>query len=93
MLPLVENGDHIGWFWTDPKVSVTFCKEDGVGLIDDEDGGEREAPAGLGGVVIAEAGVVEGDVDEDGLEVTAMLWRDGVGDAEFFRYGRTGVGE
>ena len=43
--------------------------------------------------MIAEAGVVEGNIDEDGLEVAAVLGRDGVGDAEFFGNGGTGVGE
>ncbi len=53
--------------------------------VDDEDGGEREAPTGFGGVVVAEAGVVEGDVDEDGLEVAAVFGGDGVGDGRIFR--------
>ena len=66
---------------------------EGVGAVYDEDGGEGKAPACLGGVVVAEACVVEGDVDEDGLEVAAMLRRDGVGDAEFFCDGRAGIGE
>src|SRR5882757_10272640 len=70
-----------------------FGEGDGVGAVDDEDGGEGESPAGFGGVVVAEAGVVEGDVDEDGLEVAAVLGRDGVGDAEFFGDGGAGVGE
>ena len=43
--------------------------------------------------MVAEAGVVEGDVDEDGLEVAAVLGWDGVGDAEFFGDGGAGVGE
>src|SRR3984885_2465230 len=72
---------------------MTFCKEDGVGLIDDEDGREREAPACLGGVVIAEAGVVEGDVDKNGLVVAAEVWRNGVGYAKSLRDSGAGVGE
>ena len=50
-------------------------------------------PARFGGVVVAETGVVEGDVDEDGLEVAAVFGRDGVGGAEFFGDGGAGVGE
>ncbi len=70
-----------------------FAEADGVGAVDDEDGGEWESPAGFGGVVIAEAGVVEGDVDEDGLEVAAVIGWNGVGDAEFFGDGGAGIGE
>ncbi len=72
---------------------MSFGEGDGVGAVDDEDGGEGKAPAGFGGVVIAEAGVVEGDIDEDGLEVAAVLRGNGVGDAEFFGDGGAGVGE
>ena len=75
------------------KSAWASAKSDGVGAVDDEDGGERETPTGFGGVVIAEAGVVEGNIDEDGLEVAAVIRRDGVGDAEFFCDGGTGVGE
>jgi hypothetical protein len=40
-----------------------------------------------------QAGVVEGDVDEDGLVVETKFVRDGVSDAELFSDGGTGVGE
>ena len=93
VLSLVENGEHIGWFGADPKVSVTFCKQDGVGLVDDEDGGERKTPTGFGGVVIAETGVVEGDVDKNGLIVAAELLRNGVGYAKSLCDRGAGVGE
>ena len=89
----VERGEDVGWLGANAEVGVGFGEGDGVSAVDDEDGRERETPTGFGGVVIAEAGVVEGDVDEDGLEVAAVIRRDGVGDAEFFCDGGTGVGE
>ena len=70
-----------------------FAEGDGAVLFDDEDGGQGETPALFGGVVVAEAGVVEGDVDEDGLVVAAVLGWYGVGDAELGGYGGAGVGE
>ncbi len=70
-----------------------FAEGDDVVLIDDEDGGKGESPACFGGVVVAEAGVVEGDVDEDGLEVAAVGLGDGVGQAEPFGDGSARVGE
>ncbi len=90
---MVECGEDVGGFGADAEVGVGFGEGDGVGAVDDEDGGEGESPAGFGGVVVAEAGVVEGDVDEDGLEVAAVFGRDGVSEAEFFGDGGTGVGE
>jgi len=92
-LSLVENREDIGGFGADAGVCVSFCKEDAVGLVDDEDAGEREAPAGLGGIVIAEASVVEGDVDKDGLVVAAEVLRNGVGYAKSLCDGGAGVGE
>ena len=62
-------------------------------LVDDEDGGERKTPTGLGGVVIAETGVVEGDVDENGLIVAAEVLRNGVGYAKLLCERGSGVGE
>ena len=68
-------------------------ESDDVLLVDDEGAGERKAPAGFGGVVVAEAGVVEGDVDQDGLKVAALLGRDGVGEAEARGDLTAGIGE
>ena len=70
-----------------------FTEDDGAVLRDDEDAGEGKSPACFGGGLVVEAGVVEGDVDKDGLEVAAMLGRNGVGDAEAFRYLGAGVAE
>ena len=70
-----------------------FGEGDGIALVDDEDGRKRKTPTGFGGVVIAEASVVEGDVDEDGLEVVPTGFGDGVGEAEFFCEDCAGVGE
>jgi len=72
---------------------VTFGEDDGVCLIDNKYGGDREAPACLCSVVIAKACVVEGDIDKDGLVISSKSLRDGVGYAEFFCDGRAGVGE
>ena len=89
----VECGEDFGGFGADPEVGVGFAEGDDVVLIDDEDGGQWEAPACFGGVVVAEAGVVEGDVDEDRLEVAAVRLGDGVGEAELFGDFSAGVGE
>ena len=72
-LTLVENCKDVGGFGADTEVSVGFGEDDGVVPVDDKGGGEWEPPAGFGGVVVAEAGVVEGNVDEDGLEVAALV--------------------
>src|ERR1700722_2642007 len=90
---MVKYREDVGGLGADAEVGVSFGKDDGVGAIDDEDGGKWEAPAGFGGVVVAEAGVVEGNVDENRLEVAAVLRRNGVGEAEFFCDGGAGVGE
>jgi len=72
---------------------VSFAEEDGIGAVDYEDSREWKPPADFGGIVVAEASVVERNVDEDGLIVTAEVLRDGVGDAELLGQGGTGVGE
>ena len=69
----VECCEDVGGFGADSGVGVGFAESDGVGAVDDEDGGEGKAPTGFGGVVIAEAGVVEGDIDENGLKIAAVL--------------------
>jgi hypothetical protein len=89
----IENREDVGRFGTDARVCVSFRKEDGVVLVDDEGGGEWEAPTGFGGVVIAEAGVVEGDIDQNGLVIASEVLRDGVGYAESLCDGGTGIGE
>ncbi len=50
--------------------------------VDDEGAGQGETPAVFGGVVVVESGVVERDVDEDGLEVSPLFGGDGVSDTE-----------
>jgi len=77
----------------DAEVGVGLREGDQILLVHDKDAGKRETPAGLGGIVVVEAGVVERDVDEDGLEVTALLGGDGVGEAELLGYGAARVGE
>jgi hypothetical protein len=89
----VESCEDVGRFGADSEVGVAFSEDDGVGLVDDEDGRDREAPAGFSGVVIAEAGVIEGDIDEDGLVVAAEGLGDGVGYPEFVCDRGAGVGE
>jgi hypothetical protein len=89
----VECGEDVGGFRANAGVGASFGEEDSVAAVDDEDAREWETPAGFGSVVVAEAGVVKGDVDEDGLEVAAVFRWDGVSDAEFFCYGGAGVGE
>ena len=70
-----------------------FAEEDGAVLRDDEDAGEGKSPACFGGGLIVQAGVIEGDVDEDGLVVTAVLRGNGVGEAELLGYDGTGIGQ
>jgi hypothetical protein len=89
----VECGEDVGGLGADAEVGVGFGEGNGVALVDDEDGGEGESPTGLGGVVVAEAGVAKRDVDENGLEVAAVCLGDGVGDAELFCDDGTGVRE
>jgi len=72
---------------------VSFTEEDGVGAIDDEDSGQWKTPTGFGGVVVAEACVVEGNIDKDGLIVAAEVLRYGVGDAKLFSECCAWVGE
>src|ERR1700755_2303096 len=93
MLWLVENGEHVGWFGADPEVGVGFRKEDSVGLINDKYCWERKAPARFGGVVITQTGIVEGDVDEDGLVVTAEALRNSVGYAKSLCDSGAGIDE
>ena len=64
-----------------------------AGSVDEEEGGQRQAPGGFGSSVVGEAGVGEGDVDEDGAEVAAVRGWDGVGDAEACCGFAAGVGE
>ncbi len=89
----IKGGEDFGGFGADAEVGVGLAEEDGVVLCDDEDAGERETPAGFGGGLVVQAGVIEGNVDEDGLVVAAVLGGDGVGEAELLGYGATGVGE
>ena len=90
---MVKIGQDVGWFGAHAEVGMSFGEGDGVVLIDDEDAGKRQTPTSLGGIVIAEAGVVEGDIDEDGLVVAAVVGWYGVGQAELGGYGGAGVGE
>jgi hypothetical protein len=90
---LLESGQDFGGFGADAEVGVCFGEGDDVVLVDDEDSGQGEAPACFGGCLIAEARIVEGDVDEDGLEVGAVGGGDGVGDAELLGQLAAGVGE
>jgi len=92
LLP-VERCQNIDRLWADTEVSVAFGKDDGVCLIDDKYSGEGETPASLGSVVVAEASVVEGNIDEDGLVISSKSLRDGVGYAEFFCDHSAGVRE
>jgi hypothetical protein len=89
----VEGGEDVGGLGADAEVGVGLGEGDGVGLVDDEDGREGKSPTGLGGIVVAEPGVVEGYVDEDGAVVAAVRFGNGVGDAEFFCKAGAGVGE
>ncbi len=78
----LEEGEEVVGFGADAGVGVGFGEGDGAVALDEEERGEREAPGGVGGGVVGEAGVGEGDVDQDGLEVAAMRRRNSVGDAE-----------
>ena len=80
---MVENFHRLG---SNPEVGVRFGEEDGVVAINDEDCGKGKAPTGIGGGLITQAGVVMGDVDQDGLIVAAEHRRDGVGNAEAVCY-------
>ena len=69
------------------------AEEDGSVLRDDEDTGEGKSPACFGGGLVVQSGVVEGDVDEDGLVVTAVFRRNAVGEAKPFSYDSAGIGQ
>ena len=65
---------HVGGFGADAEVGVGFGEGDDAGLVDDEDRGERKAPARFGGGLVGCAGVDEGDVDQDRLVVAAAFF-------------------
>jgi hypothetical protein len=88
-----QYGEDVYRLGADTKVGVSFAEEDGVGAVDDEDSWEWKTPTGFGGVVVAEACVVEGNVDEDGLIVAAEVVRYGVGDAKLLSESSSGIGE
>src|SRR5882757_664870 len=70
-----EDGQDLGGFGADAWVGVGFSEGDGGVLAEDEGGGQGKAVAGLGGALVTDAGVVEGDIDEDAAVVAA----DGLG--------------
>ena len=69
----------------DAEVGVGFSEEDAPSGTDYICRGKEQAPARLA--------VDEGDVDEDGEEVGAVVLGDGVDEAELFGQGAAGVGE
>lgn len=93
LLRCAKSGEYFGGFGADAEVGVGFAEGDDVVLSDNEGGWQGYAPACLGSVVVAKAGVVEGDVDEDGLEVGALGFGDGVGDPELVSDLSSRVGE
>ena len=70
-----------------------FTEEDGPVLRDDEDAGEGKPPACFGGSLIVQTGVIERDIDEDGLVVAAVFRGNAVGEAELFGYDGAGIGQ
>ena len=84
---MVGEGGGEGFFGlgTDAEVGVGFGEEDAAVAGDDVGGGEGETPAWLA--------VDEGDVDEDGEIVGAVVLGDGVDQAEFLGEGAAGVEE
>jgi len=78
-------GEGFFGFGPDTEVGVRFGEDDFLVLGDDVGGGDGKAPAGFA--------VDEGDVDEDGLVVGAVVFGDGVDEAEFFGDEVSGVGE
>src|ERR1700678_1369017 len=74
-----DRGEDLGRFWPNAEVSVRFGEGDHAGPVDDEDRRQRQTPAPLRRVLIAPAGVDEGDVDQDRLVVAAVRGRNGVG--------------
>ena len=79
---MVQGGENGVGFGADAEVGVRFGVGDASAPGDDEGSGKRKAPAFMRGGVVAVAGVGDGDVDEDGAEVAAGGFGDGVGDAE-----------
>lgn len=89
----VESGEDFGRLGADAEVGVSLGEGDDVMAIDDEGSGQGEAPALFSGIVIVEACVIEGDIDEDGLEVAALLCGERVGKAELLGNAAASVGE
>src|ERR1039458_248113 len=84
---VVGEGGGQGFFGlgADAEVGVGFGEEDAAVAGDDVGGGDGETPAWFA--------VDEGDVDEDGEIVVAVVLGDGVGEAELFGQGAAGVGK
>ena len=79
------GGEGFFGFGADAEVGVGFGEEDSAVFGDDVGGGNGQAPAWFA--------VDEGDVDEDGLVVGAVVLGDGVDEAELFGELVAGVGE
>ena len=71
----LKGSEHVFGIRANAVVRVGFGEGDLAGLIDDEGGGEREAP-GIGAVIAVD----EGDIDHDGAVVVLHGQGDGVGD-------------
>jgi len=79
------GGEGFFGFGADAEVCVSFGEENAAVFCDHIGGGDGQAPAWVA--------VDEGDVDEDGEIVVAVVLGDGVGEAELFGQGAAGVGE
>ena len=74
-------------------VGMSLCEGDAAILTNEIDRGYGKSPACLGCCLIIEAGIVEGDVDQDGLIVASLFGRDRVGEAKLSRYLSARIGE
>jgi len=81
-LKVAEDVEDLLWLGADAEVGMGFGEGYGAVLTKDEGGGKREAPGCVGSPVVACAGVGERNVDEDGTEVGAGFWGNGIGEAE-----------
>src|SRR5208283_5161360 len=87
-LPAVRSeccGQRIFRFGADAEIGVGFCEEDAAFAVEDVCGGEGQTPAWFA--------VDEGNIDEDGEVVVAVVFGDGVDEAELLCQRVAGVGE
>ncbi len=84
VMDVAGGGECFFGFWANAKVGVGFGVEDLAVLGDHVGGRQRKTPAHIA--------VDEGDVDEDGEVIIAVVFGDGIDEAEFFSDCAAGIG-